>query len=126
MIFGLDANTYKEGDAKWQDVTEFANDYVAKGMTSCWGDAPNPKNFTVFNARTYMQPQLNKAVKKEEKDIKGDKNPKDFILFYNKEIRCETVTKDNTGKQSYIEDMVFPTLEFPSDHAVVSSKLTLL
>jgi hypothetical protein len=45
-------------------------------LTSCWGDKPNPKNFTTFNARTFLQPQLNKAAKKEDKVAKGDINPK--------------------------------------------------
>ena len=28
--------------------------------------------------------------------------------------------RDNTGEREFREDMVFPTLNFPSDHAIVS------
>ena len=33
--------------------------------------------------------------------------------------------KDNTGRRTYVEDMVFPTLKFPSDHGLVWTKLKL-
>jgi len=33
--------------------------------------------------------------------------------------------KDNTGQRRYIEDMVFPTLAFPSDHGITSATLTI-
>lgn len=33
--------------------------------------------------------------------------------------------KDNTGKRVYVSDMIFPTLTFPSDHAVVSAVLSM-
>jgi hypothetical protein len=46
-------------------------------MASCWGTAPNVDTMlTTFNARTFLQPQLNKAVKMSEKHLKGDVNPK--------------------------------------------------
>ncbi len=86
LIFGLDANTYekpsvKDGKKKHQEVLEWGRSYTGFGETSCWGDVPQPSNFTTFNARTYLQPQLNKACKSSEKREKGDVNPKDFILF---------------------------------------------
>eukprot|EP00638_Chattonella_subsalsa_P000691 CAMPEP_0117756736 /NCGR_PEP_ID=MMETSP0947-20121206/14276_1 /TAXON_ID=44440 /ORGANISM="Chattonella subsalsa, Strain CCMP2191" /LENGTH=520 /DNA_ID=CAMNT_0005576421 /DNA_START=133 /DNA_END=1695 /DNA_ORIENTATION=+ len=126
LIFGMDANTYEKGgvDKGLQDVTEFAQSFVGHGLTSCFGDTPNPSNYTTFNARTYLQPQLNKAVKKEDRALKGDINPKDFILFYKSQFTFENTGKDNTGKKGeYIEDMVFPTLQFPSDHGVLSTDL---
>lgn len=62
LLFGLDANTYHKGQAgKAQDVMEFAEAYLAMGLTSCWGDQPDPTNFTTYNARTFLQPQLNKV-----------------------------------------------------------------
>mmetsp|Transcript_37488 Transcript_37488/g.54858 ORF Transcript_37488/g.54858 Transcript_37488/m.54858 type:complete len:97 (-) Transcript_37488:201-491(-) len=55
LIFGMDANTYEHGEAgKKQDVLEFASHFVSKGLSSCWGDTPNPENYTTFNARTYL------------------------------------------------------------------------
>ena len=71
--------------------------YVYIGITSCWGDKPDPKQHTTFNARTYLQTQLNKAAKKDELLTKGDKNPKDFILFNPTKFTSQDTTKDNTG-----------------------------
>jgi len=122
LVFGLDANTYEHATpGKQQDVLEFAESYKDHGLTSCWGDTPSPANYTTYNARTFLQPQLNKACKKEEKREKGDVNPKDFILFAKDHFEVEQTWKDNTGKRTYIEDMAFPTLDFPSDHGVLST-----
>eukprot|EP00591_Stephanopyxis_turris_P005284 CAMPEP_0195521794 /NCGR_PEP_ID=MMETSP0794_2-20130614/19353_1 /TAXON_ID=515487 /ORGANISM="Stephanopyxis turris, Strain CCMP 815" /LENGTH=483 /DNA_ID=CAMNT_0040651415 /DNA_START=369 /DNA_END=1820 /DNA_ORIENTATION=- len=123
FIFGLDANTYETGSVKKQDVLEFGTHYTSLGLTSCWGDVPNPKNYTTFNSRTFLQPQLNKACKSTEKRLNGDVNPKDFILFYKKDFDVVETWKDNTGKKKYVEDMPFPTLDFPSDHGVLSTIL---
>ncbi|GBG29888.1 Hypothetical Protein FCC1311_061082 [Hondaea fermentalgiana] len=127
LLFGLDANTYEKGKAGVkQDVTEFASEYVHLGLDSCWGQHPNPRNFTTYNGRTYLQSQLNKASKKSEIRSKGDVNPKDFILFKQGTFAVQHVTKDNTGKKAYMELTVFPTLEFPSDHGVLSADLELI
>ena len=68
LVFGLDANTYaKHSEGKKQGVTEFARDFVSKGYSSCWGDAPDPTNHTTFNARTFLQAQLQKAARSSEK-----------------------------------------------------------
>mmetsp|Transcript_24470 Transcript_24470/g.37765 ORF Transcript_24470/g.37765 Transcript_24470/m.37765 type:complete len:582 (+) Transcript_24470:192-1937(+) len=122
LIFGLDANTYdKSKPGKTQDVLEFGEAYRKHDLTSCWGDVPDAKNYTTFNARTYLQPQLNKASKSTEKREKGDINPKDFILFAKKDFNVVKTWKDNTGEKKYIEDMAFPTLQFPSDHGVLAT-----
>jgi hypothetical protein len=124
LIFGLDANTYQHSKpGKTQDVLDFAKTYRSMGLTSCWGDTPDPGTYTTFNGRTYLQPQLNKAAKKEEVRVKGDVNPKDFILFYKGDLSALRVARDNTGQRKYVEDMVFPTLTFPSDHGVLSATL---
>ena len=81
LVFGLDANTYEHGSGSKQSVVEFGQDFVSKGYSSCWGDAPDPTKHTTYNARTFLQPQLQKAARSTEKASKGDKNPKDFILF---------------------------------------------
>lgn len=139
LLFGLDANTYCLPESDQQGVVDFAKYYVSKNLNSCYGKEPNPYNFTTFHARTYLQTQLNKvrkllcmflfisnssflqAVKLEEKDTKGDKNPKDFILFFDSDFEVISTKKDNTGLKKYIENMVFPTLSFPSDHGITSS-----
>jgi len=122
LIFGLDANTYEHAKPKkQQDVMDWGIHYVKQGLTSCWGDKPNPSNYTTYNARTFLQPQLNKACKQEEKREKGDVNPKDFILFSKKDFEVVQTWKDNTGMKEYIEDMAFPTLNFPSDHGILAT-----
>ena len=42
-------------------VLEFAEAYVEMGLTSCWGDTPDPTQHTTYSARTFLQPQLNKV-----------------------------------------------------------------
>jgi len=122
LIFGLDANTYEKGvEGKTQDVMLWGAHYMEHGLTSCWGDLPDKTNYTTYNARTYLQPQLNKACKRTEKREKGDVNPKDFILFQKKEFNVIQTWKDNTGEKKYVEDMAFPTLQFPSDHGILST-----
>lgn len=122
LIFGLDANTYEKAKpGKQQDVLEWGKHYVSFGLTSCWGDIPNPSNYTTFNSRTYLQPQLNKACKKSDKRSNGDVNPKDFILFNKQDFRSIATWKDNTGEKRYVEDMAFPTLNFPSDHGILAT-----
>jgi len=129
LLFGLDANTYEKGVAgKTQDVTEFAEAYTALGLTSCWGDKPDPSNYTTFNTRTFLQPQLNKAVRMSDRKTSPltDRNPKDFILFHPTDFVKEVTIKDNTGKKEYDEEAPFPTLDFPSDHGVVATALRVL
>lgn len=65
------------------------------------------------------------AIRFSEKDIKGDKNPKDFILFDDAKFQVRWTKKDNTGAGAYVEGMVFPTLAFPSDHGITSTSLAL-
>lgn len=125
LLFGLDANTYEKRSSKTQNVLDFADAYSQLGLTSCWGDRPDPANHTTFNARTYLQPQLNKAVKLSDLDAPGvgDKNPKDFILFPQGRFDVARTTKDNTGRGTYLEKTVFPTLAFPSDHGLLATLL---
>lgn len=122
LIFGLDANTYEKGvEGKTQDVMLWGAHYMTHGLSSCWGDMPQKSNYTTYNARTYLQPQLNKACKRTEKREKGDVNPKDFILFDKKDFKVIETFKDNTGEKKYTEDMAFPTLNFPSDHGILTT-----
>jgi hypothetical protein len=86
------------------------------------------KRYTTFNARTYLQPQLNKAVTFDERytNINVDRNPKDFILYTPRDFELVDTGRDNTGERTYTEDMMFPTLKFPSDHGVTAATLRLL
>ena len=79
---------------------------------------------TTRNARTFLQPQLNKAAARDEVDTKGDANPKDFVLFFRDQFYPRGTARDNTGERGvYVEGMVFPTPSFPSDHGVLSTEL---
>jgi len=123
LVFGLDANVYEKEKKGLVTISKFAEVIGDIKMSSCWGDEPAPDNYTTFNARTYLQPQLNKAIRFEDKAKNGDINPKDHIIFYKNQFACTTVRKDNTGTGTYLEDTVFPTLSFPSDHGIVYSVL---
>lgn len=127
LLLGLDANTYERGDAHKQDVIAFGDAYHELGLSSCWGERPDPANHTTFNARTHLQPQLNKAVSFADlgKLGVGDKNPKDFVLFDRQSYYVHRTWKDNTGEGKYNEKTVFPTLQFPSDHAIVCTELRI-
>merc|ERR1712087_105791 len=91
-------------------------------------DSIDVKRFSTFNARTYLQPQLNKAVAFSERytNIYVDRNPKDFVLFTKRDFQLVDTFRDNTGDHKYIDDMMFPTLKFPSDHAVTQATLRLV
>merc|ERR1719168_502891 len=80
LIFGLDANTYEKNSSKTAHVLDFEKMYESLGYKSCWGKV-DPTRYTTYNARTYLQPQLNKAAQSTQLAEKGDRNPKDFILF---------------------------------------------
>lgn len=118
LLFGMDANTYEKPSTSVAHVLDFEEHYQNLGFQAHFGKV-DPSRYTTFNARTFLQPQLNKAAKSTQLVEKGDRNPKDFILFSSHFLAGET-WRDNTGKGEYIEEMVFPTLDFPSDHAVIA------
>ena len=98
-----------------------------KGLASQRGAGAelDPKVYTTFNARTYLQPQLNKAVAFDDRfsDPNVDRNPKDFLLFKAADFSLGSTGRDNTGARAYANDIMFPTLTFPSDHAVTRATL---
>mmetsp|Transcript_8129 Transcript_8129/g.20335 ORF Transcript_8129/g.20335 Transcript_8129/m.20335 type:complete len:575 (-) Transcript_8129:121-1845(-) len=132
IIFGLDANTHrlKDENGSSKHVGDFLND-LGEGqdvLKHCWGDSDCAEWNTTFNARTYLQPQLNKAVKYNDRHASKmtDCNPKDFILFSSSTFQLGTpASKDNTGNGMFVEGMDFPTLSFPSDHAIVSASIRM-
>jgi len=132
LLFGLDANTHRNHkEGKVQGVDEFAAECVALGLTSCWGDAGAGKEeYTTYNARTYLQTQLHKACSRDAFMVKGDVNPKDSILYYKDPAAGgffghESTSKDNTGNtaREFVPDTPFPSMQFPSDHAVLSTTM---
>ena len=127
LLFGMDANTYHHPKKDQQGVTAFVDFLEAHHMKSCWvfdDMADYLINYTTYCARTHLQPQLNKAASFAERDVKGDKNPKDFMIFFGSDFTVVNTQRDNTGKGKFIDDTVLPTLNFPSDHAITSTILT--
>ena len=133
LIFGLDANTYEAKRDGYQNAEEYQAHIVEKGLASQRGNTKDmdPKLYTTFNARTYLQPQLNKAVSYEERftNVNVDRNPKDFVLF-SRSLELVSTSRDNTAKTSsssgepkYDDEKMFPTLKFPSDHAITKAVL---
>lgn len=133
VLIGLDANAYEHPkDEGWLGVRELEHELMRSGLSSNWqppiGGAPIGERlyYTTFNARTFLQPQLNKAVRRDERGTKGDHNPKDFVLFDTAALAPRSSMRDNTGRgpgSRYEEAIVFPTLQFPSDHALVATTL---
>jgi hypothetical protein len=157
LIVGLDANTYVDHvPGKRLGVREFSDHIARREMATCWGVC-DPRVHTTFNARTYLQPQLNKAVRMAERASSDmtDKNPKDHILFRDPALfdlnedtagygtgedprkvlyvgqkrgpgfSCRFVSRDNTGRGRFVSDAPFPTMSFPSDHAIVTAELEM-
>eukprot|EP00747_Dinoflagellata_sp_TGD_P074445 gnl/TRDRNA2_/TRDRNA2_158318_c2_seq1.p1 gnl/TRDRNA2_/TRDRNA2_158318_c2~~gnl/TRDRNA2_/TRDRNA2_158318_c2_seq1.p1 ORF type:complete len:627 (+),score=126.66 gnl/TRDRNA2_/TRDRNA2_158318_c2_seq1:28-1881(+) len=94
----------------------------AMALGSCFGSSISN---TTFKARTFLQPQLHKAVPLTELTTHGsiDGNPKDHILFGSSSLECPEVIKDNTGRRCYDDGVVFPTPHFSFGHALVMATL---
>merc|ERR1711870_114909 len=130
LIIAMDANAYSKGiKGKKLGADELAEVFKARGLDDCWRGqaAVAPQECcTTFNARTYLQPQLNKAVSrgKAGSDPNTDRNPKDYIIFDSTQYSAaEPPKRDNTGTRGVFDpESPFPTLHFPSDHAVLAAR----
>jgi len=124
---GMDANTYgfTQSTSK-QNQQGFLRVVVDDlKMTTYLGNiisTPN-QHRTTYNGRTFLQPQLNKAMTKEDVVHYGDRHLKDYVLFDGDRWIVIDVLRDNTGRKAYVEDMVYPTKDWPSDHAAITCVL---
>ncbi|CAJ1396200.1 unnamed protein product [Effrenium voratum] len=75
LVFGLDANTHAKRQEGKAYVKDFQEMFAGLGLKAHWEEP----RYTTFNARTYLQPQLNKAAKSSELEEKGDRNPKECL-----------------------------------------------
>ena len=127
LLFGLDANVYEAASG---GKTAYYADWVARyetlGLASNWGAKVDPVACrTTYNARTFVQPQLQKAVRLAE-FAKGDCNPKDYLLFAAGEFEVLTTVRDNTGEGGSgapFNETAIPSLLWPSDHSAVLTTL---
>merc|ERR1712228_914862 len=133
LVIGIDANTYYENvaDGKKKYSVNAFNDLLSGiGLNSCF-DGVLPTKHTTNCPRTYLQPQLNKAVKRMDivKDKVDFRAPKDFILFYKNcfDVIGEQTIIDNTANKDYNGNVeyVLPSQDFPSDHAILSAHLKI-
>jgi hypothetical protein len=132
LLMGLDTNVYEETLPGRQSWSTLVDEYNSLDLTSCWGDRPDAAGCrTTCNARTSLQPQLNKAIRYADKEEKADKNPKDIILFAKDQLAVARADgmghsnplRDNTGYLHFREEFIFPTLDFPSDHAILTAAM---
>ena len=130
VLFGLDANTHAALDPKGarKHVDEFVGELAAGDappLAHSWTGAPADWT-TTYCARTFLQPQLNKAVRAADAQTSPltDRNPKDFLLFSPSAFDVtEPCVRDCTGAKTFDASSYLPTLTFPSDHAIVSAAL---
>jgi hypothetical protein len=126
FVLGMDANTHVDhAENERLGVSAFAAHLERLGLATCWGVFPDPRAHTTFNSRTSLQPQMNKAVRFSERATSAltDKHPKDHIVYRGDSFTARLVARDNTGEGEFIDDVPFPTLAFPSDHALVCAEL---
>ena len=124
VVFGLDANTYQKPKAgKQAGVATFLEEVANHGYAASCGSSTEVR--TTFCARTYLQPQLQKACKANEKKSKGDYNSKDYILFSSSSMAVSNYGAANTVTGAHDQEMVIPTLEWPSDHSLLHTTFTL-
>ena len=64
-----------------QGLDGFVDEFRKLGYSSSWGGDHSAVGYTSFCARTFLQPQLQKAVRITERKTRGDVNLKDFVLF---------------------------------------------
>lgn len=133
LVIGMDANTHSDNvsdNKKKYSVSAF--DALLKRLSFCtcfYGQMPNNLKHTVNSARTYLQPQLNKAVKREDitKQNVDFRAAKDYIVFADKQFDakkgCTVVDNQGNGKYEEKLEYVIPSQQFPSDHAIISAHL---
>ena len=121
LVVGLDANTYSSPpDVFHHSVESFGKFITDHGMRSSWGDVPDSSLYTTCSARTYLQTQFNKAVTYEKRLCQ--KSLKDWIVGFRSQVKeVSDVARDNTGSRKFVEGLVLPSLEFPSDHVILST-----
>jgi len=55
--------------------------------------------------------------------LTADVNPRDHILIQKSAFSVKSCHRDNTGELHYLDARNIPSLEFPSDHAILTAVL---
>jgi len=126
FVTGLDANTATpELAAMSQRLSwgAFLDVLPTLGLTTTSGDRPPPSDYTTFAARTSLQGQLQKAVPFADVSKLAAREPKDVILYRPTELLRRKCWKDCVGDGSWRDGAIMPSVNFPSDHAIVAAQL---
>ncbi len=94
-----------------------------RGLGSCWDGQDLRGLWTTFNARTYLQPQLHKAVGLEGVLDRRHMRLRDWVVFRAGQLAVAGVERDNTGVRGCFLPRAMPSEGFPSDHSIVWATL---
>lgn len=124
LIMGMDANAHRGNKSKRSlHVADLGAGLRGLRLASSFGDPPDDEMVTTCMARTFLQPQFNKAVLAADRFTLGDCNPKDHIVADRGCFVHGGASRDNTGRGAWTDQSTFPSLQFPSDHAVISARV---
>lgn len=138
LLIGMSANTRtivsKPSELGFLSFVEFCRQ---QNLKSCWDRQirshkpdrpsayPNKHAWTSSRKHTFLQIDQTKAVRHTELESKGAGNPSDFILFSESSFSSKRTMRDNTGKKVYSEKVLYPSLDFPFSHVIISAEVDL-
>jgi len=120
-ILGIDAQCVPVPSDGKLTHGDFLKALEASNLKSCFGE---DKIWTTFKARTFVQPQFQKAVLSADLHTKADMAPKDHVLCSGSFFKYADVQRDTTGTRAFV-DAPLPNEHFPSDHAIVAAEVDL-
>ena len=132
LIFALDANCHRDDNkGKRLSIETMFASLASENLENCWGTEHSLCPTTTCNARSFLQPQLNKAVFYKDKLTSAlvDRHPKDHVFVSSETFAVNPERSSRVNDVSdetvfrWVDDMPFPTLSFPSDHALVTFEL---
>ena len=81
FVLGSDANCYRDKKPSTLFVDDFSDRLEYHDLRSCFGSPIQRDKVTTCMARTFLQPQMNKANPAKIRTVNGDTNPKDHIIY---------------------------------------------
>ena len=120
VLIGLDANLPAGSDGS---PTAAA---AAAGLASCWDGRCGA--WTTRKARTPLQPQLHKAVRRADALRPEHARLADWVLYRPGQLDSRSVAVDNTGRGCFDggDGGGIPSSSFPSDHAIVLTTFCII